>query len=1104
MVARSARRDAADECNLEHVTYLRYPHLHGDLITFVADADIWLAGTEGGRAWRLTSDHAPVRSPRFSPDGSHIAFVSHRDGHPELMLAEVATGSLRRLSWLGGTATTMLGWADDEHILIASNAGEFEVRSLVVKSVGTDGTVSQLGWGRASGLARHHSGATVLSTPFSRPPAHWKRYRGGTAPRLWLDRSADAAGTGAQWQRLLPDEPAPLTDPMWVGDSLLFVSDRAATFPDQAHEQANLWIWDGLATRTDPHAGAPRQLTHQSAAEGYVRDATTDGTRIIWHSHGRIQILERLDAPVRTIDVQLPGTQVQPLVLDSSSGFGDLAPDHGGNASLVEWRGKAFWLTHREGPARALCADSSIRTREPVVLGQTGKAAYITDIEGEDAIEVRSVDGQDPPRRIGAGALGRVLHMVSDPAGKTVATISHDGNIRLIDLGHGKVRVIGHSGYGEARTPRFSPDGRYLVWSQPTRGEELLSQLILTDTKTDHAGRALTSGKYNDFSPAFTADGKYIAFLSDRTFDPSYNQHAFDLSFHGTTRPWLLPLSATEAAPFGPSASGWAISEPDEDAKSEKSKPATTAEVDLEGAEERIVAFPVVSGTYRDLEAAHGGVLWMRSGDEGELGAKTAGVKDAKPAESIEFFDFSKRKLETLVEKAERYWVSGDGKQIVVLEDGDLTVAPATRKVEADDDDAVSVDLGRLRFELDRRAEWLQMFDENSRIMRDHYWRSDMNGVDWAGVTLRWRGIAARALTHDDLVDILWETVGELNTSHAYVTPPDPLGETSRRLGFLGTDLERTAQGWRITRILPGESSEPDARSPLRQAGVGAREGDLIVAVNGQPVDPVRGPAAHLQGAADTIVELTLRRGRKDRTVAIIPLASEEKLRYQDWVRSRRDYVAEKSAGRIGYVHVPDMMAYGWAQLHRDLRQAMECEGVVVDVRYNRGGHTSALVAERFSDRVVAWNAARSYDAMIADPEDARRGPVAFVANEFSGSDGDIINARVQAKGIGPVIGVRTWGGVVGIDGRYDLVDGTSVTQPRYAFWFEGKGWDVENHGVDPDIVVEHDPSQHFAADDPQLDRAIAEVLSALEVSPAATPPELPVPRVRGGQEQKG
>lgn len=1096
-------------------SYLRYPHIHGDLITFTADDDVWIAPSGGGRAWRLTSDHVPVRSPRISPDGRHIAYVSFRDGHPELMLAEVASGSLRRLSWLGGTTTTMLGWADERHILIGSNAGEFEVRNHVVKSVGLDGSVERLSLGRASGLGRHHSGVTALSTPFSRPPAHWKRYRGGTAPRLWLDRAGDASGSGAHWQRLLREEEASLTDPIWVGDSLVFTSDRAATFPHRAHEQANLWIWDGLATQTESVrggsdqtvAGEPRQLTFQTEAEGYVRDATTDGTRIVWHSHGEIRILDSLDAQIRTLNVQLPGTGVQPLNIDPTSSTVSIVPDHSGNASVVEWRGKTFWLAHREGPARALCADSSIRTREPVVLGQTGLAAYITDVEGEDSIEVRAVSGDKAPRRIGAGALGRVLDMTSDPAGKTLATISHDGSIRLVEVGNGRTRLVGHSGFGEARTPRFSPDSRYLVWSQPTQGEEMLDRLMIVDTKSDREGQALTSGKFNDFSPAFTSDGKYVAFLSDRTFDPSYNQHSFDLSFNGVTRPWLLPLSSTEPAPFGPSASGWAIGEvTDETSKADKAKAektVVTAEVDLVGAEERIVAFPVSSGVFRNLKSAEGGVLWMRTGDaeDGELGDKHSGDAGEKAGEAVQYFDFAKRKVSTVVDKADDYSVTGDGKLIIVTNDGDVSVRPATRKVEADDDDTVSVDLTRLRFELDQRAEWLQMFEENSRIMRDHYWRADMNGVNWEGVTLRWRRVAAKALTHDDLVDILWETVGELNTSHAYVSPSSPPGDQSKKLGFLGADLERTAQGWQIARILPGESSDPAAKSPLRQAGVGARDGDLIVAVNGQSVDEVRGPAAHLVGAADSIVELTLRRGRKDRVVAIIPLANEEKLRYQDWVRSRREYVAEKSGGRVGYVHVPDMMAGGWAQLHRDLRQAMSAEGVIADVRFNRGGHTSALVAERFADKVIAWNASRSYDTMLPDPEDTRRGPVAFLANEFSGSDGDIINARVQAKGLGPVIGVRTWGGVVGIDGRYDLVDGTGVTQPRYAFWLEGKGWDVENYGVDPDIEVEHDPSQLFSENDLQLDRAIAEVLAGLEEAPAATAPDFPAPRVQSSPQ---
>jgi tricorn protease len=1061
--------------------YLRFPHVHADLVTFVAADDIWIAPVSGGRAWRVTSDIAPVRQPRFSPDGARIAYVSHRDGHPEVMVAEVGSGDVRRLTYWGAQATSLLGWTADGRILVATNAGEANVRHTVVRVLSLDGSWERPTIGMASGLAIHGDGRIALTTPWSRPPAHWKRYRGGTAPRLWLDRAGDG-----DWERLLPDDDASLTDPMWIGDALVFVADRDATFPDRADEQANLWIWD------EPGEGEPRLLTHQSAADGYVRDATTDGTRIVWHSRGAIRILDALDAEPRTIEITLPGTSPEPRVLGGDRRLDAFAPDGDASGSLVVWRGRTFWLAHREGPARALRADSGVRTREPVVLGDTGYGAVVSDADGEDGIDVLALDGGQPPRRILAGALGRVLHLSASPDGRRLAAISHDGHVRLIDVADASARVLGRSARGEALAPRFSPDGRYLAWTQPVDAGGDLHALWIADTSGGGDAIRLTTGQYNDRSPDFTHDGRHLVFLSDRTFDPHYNAHAFDLAFTGATRPWLIPLSATEPAPFGPSADGWPLSPAPAPAEDQAVR---CPDLDADGAEERIVPFPVPSADYRDLRCVDGGVVWIEvHREQGVLGSRRAGVKEEPTPDSLERWSFADRTAQTLVEAVDRYSVSGDGRRIVVRRKDEVTVVPADRPAK---DDAVKVDLGRLRFTAEPRTEWRQMFDENARIMRDHFWRADMDGVDWDGVVRRWRPVVDTAVTHDDLVDILWETVGELNTSHAYVNPKSPLGDASRRLGFLGADLSPAAGGWRIDRILPGESSEPKARSPLRQAGVGAREGDLIVAVDGAPVDPVAGPAASLVGAADKPVELTLRRDGDDRRVVVVPLPDEEVLRYQDWVRSRRAYVADRGAGRLGYVHVPDMQSYGWAQLHRDLRIATEAEGVIADVRYNRGGHTSQLVVERLASRVIAWNSARHFDDLVPDPDRAPRGPVVLVANEFSGSDGDIVNARAQALGVGPVVGVRTWGGVVGIDSRFDLVDGTKVTQPRYAYWLEGKGWGVENHGVDPDVEVVHTPAQLFRDDDPQLDRAIEEALARLDASPAAAPPALPAPKVR-------
>lgn len=1130
--------------------YLRYPHIHGDQVAFVADDDVWLAPVAGGRAWRLTSDHVPATSPRFSPDGTRLAYVSHKDGHPEAYVVELADGATRRLTWFGGTTTTVLGWDDAGRVLVSSNAGAHERSLTVVRAVGLDGSVETPRYGAAWGVAEHQGPdggrTTALVSAGYRTPAYWKRYRGGTASVLWLDR-----GTG-EWERPLPDDEAGTYDPVWVGDALVFTSDRAATFPDHADEQANLWVWDGLATGT-PAAG-PRLLTTQTEAEGYVRDATSDGARIVWHSRGDLWLLDALDGTPRRLDITLTGALPEPYSTDPDSaprGVDGLAVDKSGDTSVVGWLGTAFWVTHRAGPARALVADPSVRVREPVLLGDTGRAVVVTDAphatadgeSREDALEVHTLPGTDgvdpdaPPQRFAAGELGRVLHLAASPAGDKVAAVSHDGRVSVVVLPAdatdeaavpaGTVIPIGRSTNGEAESPTFSPDGRYLAWSSPTGTEGDHHQVLVADLHaTTPAVAPLTSGRFHDFSPAFSDDGKYVVFLSNRTFDPSYDSHEFALSFSAATRPWLIPLAATEPAPFGPSADGWRLSTPDDkkagpdddaagDEKPDEDAQATASpDIDFDGAEERVVPFPVTSGRYRDLLAAKGGVLWVHETDDaGVLGTRHAGTDGDPVPNVLQFWSFEARKATDVAEKVTGYAVSGDGERVVIRSGSGLSTQSATSKPGDDDPSAFDIDLSRVRHEVDPRAQWHQMFDENARIMRDHYWRADMNGVDWAGVVARWRPLIDRVATHDDLEDVLWETVAELNTSHAYVRSPHERGDTSRKLGLLGADLTRTAEGWRIDRVLPSESSDPGARSPLRAAGVDARPGDLVVAVDGRAVDPVAGPAANLVGAAEIPVELTLRRpavagdgaadggtgpaASRDRRVVVVPLADESDLRYQAWVRSRREYVAEKSGGRLGYVHVPDMVSTGWAQLHRDLRLAADREGIVVDVRFNGGGHTSQLVIARLAARVAGWGLNRHYDRPNSYPDRAPRGPVVLVTNEYAGSDGDIVNAAAQALGVGPVVGVRTWGGVIGIDGRFDLVDGTGITQPRYGLWLDGKGFDVENYGVDPDIEVRHTPADFFSDVDPQLEAGMAEAFRLLEETPAAAPPALPEPRVR-------
>lgn len=1077
--------------------YLRYPDVHGDLVVFTADDDVWLVPVTGGRASRLTNDHVMVRNPRFSPNGTKIAWTSYLGQRPEVFVIDLATGDQRRLTWLGAARSFVVGWQDDEHVVFSSPHQTNDVGLAWLYTVSLDGHVERLGYGPGMDLAVSSDGAVAVVTPNSGDCSRWKRYRGGTAAQIWL-RPARAE----KFLRLLREgndnhdgyAAAGRYSVGWIDGRLIFSSDMSDDDCPQA--QAQIWSVDGQGHDL-------RQHTHHGEAEGYVRDPRTDGTTIVYHTHGALWRMTGLDAEPERLEIDLGIGAPPRMPLDPTDRLEAIVSDHGGDGSLLEWRGAAYFLTHRSGPARALSAADGVRIREPRVLGQTGQGVWASDVDGEDCLEVANLDGTGEIRRIAQGQIGRVLHIAPAPDGTKVALISHDGRILIVTIADGAIREIGKSLEGEANGLAWSPDSRYVVWRSPmATGEAMIGQIRCWDEQGMGEPFELTRGAFDDSCPVFTADGKYLAMLSARTFDPNYDGQTFDLSFGHTQRPWLVPLSATEASPFGPSSQGWRISEV-QDAKAKANAETSNGEADetvichvaADGFEERMVPFPVPSGSYRDLAVVKDGVVWIEVADRGgELGATRAGVTGEAPSDVLWHYNLSVRHLDKLCERVDTFSVSGDGERLVVRHRDDTIVVPSSHKVDDDDPAYIRVDLTRLRRTVNPRAEWRQMFDENGRLMASHYWREDMNGVDWDSVLNRYRPLVDLCHVVDDLHDILWETVAELNTSHSYVSASGAAGDSDMRAGLLGADVSSGNDGAKVVRVIPGESSDPRAWSPLRAAGVAVTEGDVIVAVDGRKVGADGNLGELLEGSAGRVVELTVRRGENERQVAVVPMADEAPLRYHDWVASRRRYVEEHSGGRLGYLHVPDMVSDGWAELHRQIGEATRHEGVIADVRFNHGGHTSQLVVERLARRVVGWDYSRWYATADTYPQNAVRGPIVMVTNQWAGSDGDIVAAATQAMGYAKVIGERSWGGVVGIDGRFDLVDGTSVTQPRYAGWYGSYGWGVENHGVDPDIVVTVSPEDWEADCDVQLDAAIAECLRQLDDKPAATAPELPGP----------
>jgi tricorn protease len=1100
--------------------YLSFPHVHGDLVAFVAEDDVWLAPVAGGRGWRLSADQPLASRPRFSRDGSQVAWTGSRDDTAEVYLAATDGGISRRLTFWGDDNTQVRGWTPSGEVLAISAAGQpfahLTWAHAIDPGVGAGGGAgagsaggageTRLPFGPVNDLAVEASGVALLTGRHGRESAFWKRYRGGSAGRLWV--RDEAAGTA--FRRVLAGLPGQFQSPMLIGGRLAFLSDHEGT--------ANVYSCavDGSDLR--------RHSDHDGS---YARNASTDGTRIVYTAAGRIWLLDGLDADEpRPLEIALgsvpPGRT--PRLISADDHVGSLSCDATGRASAVEVRGTVHWLTHRDGPAVALSVTPGGRARLPEVLGRDGDVVWVTDADGPDALQIGSAGpgdapGPAAPRRLAAGAIGQVDSLAAAPDGSKVAVASRDGQLRLVDIATGAVTGLAASDNGEITDLAWSTDSAWLAWSHP--GTTPLRRLRMARV-ADGQISDVTDGRFADTDPVFTIDGKYLAFLSKRSFDPVYDAHVFDLAFPYGARPFLVPLAASTISPFGPQPGGRGIAgEPDDDDDEDESGGAKSADatpdggaaaaagaakraakddaknkpkavvVDIEGIGDRVVALPVRESLYSSLRAVKGGLVWLREPLTGSLGVGGARLGDVGPRSALQRFDLRRHSVTTLEDDVDWFDVSGDGTRLVVSDRDSLTVLPSEHKADDDSpDDQISVDGSRARFLADPAALWRHAFDEAARIIRHDFWVSDMADVDWDAVQAQYRPLLDLVATPGEFADVLWETVGELGTSHAYVrAAPYDDGAGTYSTGLLGADLEQGSDGgWRVRRVVPGETSDPRASSPLSAPGVQIQPGDRLLAVDGRPVG-TDGPGPLLAGVAGKPVELVVAGadGRPRRAV-VVPLTSDRRLRYQDWVAGRRALVRELSAGRLGYLHVPDMVSEGWADFHRDLRAEMTRDGLIIDARGNRGGHTSQLIIEKLARRVVAWEMPRGMQP-VPYPVEAPRGPVVALADEFAGSDGDIVTQVIRTLGLGPVVGARTWGGVIGIDDAHELVDGTHITVPRYALWLEGRGWGVENYGVDPDVEVLITPDDWAAGRDTQLERAIRLATETLAAHPAATPP---------------
>ena len=1059
----SMRVTSAPPPSGDDIGYLRHPTLLGDRIAFVCDDDLWTVAASGGVARRLTAGISEPSTPCYSPDGRWLAFVGRDEQHPEVYAMAAEGGPARRLTWLG-TDTLVRGWTSDGRIVFVTTQGQPFFRNHHAFTIDPAGGAAQpLPWGQVNHIAFGPRGAIVIGRNTA-DPARWKRYRGGTAGHLWID--VEGGGT---FRRMMELE-GNVTSPMWIGDRLYFLSDA-----------------EGVGNLYSCRADGGDRRRHTDHASFYARHAQSDGKRIVYQCAARLWLFDPASDTTRELDIRSPAHRAQAArrfvpAVDHLESFH--AHPAGHSLALVA-RGQLFTMALWEGAVHRFAEAEGGRLRHGQWLGDGTGVVAVGDASGEERVVVFA---NGAARRIDVDT-GHITALRAAPQGTRIALANHRNELWVGDAsddGAEALRLVDRSDFGRATDIAWSSDGAWLAYAFATSTRHTAIKLLEVASGTT---TLVTRPEFRDWSPAFDPDGKYLCFLSLRTFDPVYDSVQFELSFPRGARPYLIALQAGGRPPFDPDPKGFKADDPRADGVAGAAAPGPLR-VDVDGIASRVAAFPVAENRFGRIAPAAGGkVLWTVLAIVGAHGR--GGHKEESGR--LEVFDFESQRVETLVDKVDDFDLAADGATVVVR-DGKRLRALAVRSsgsrkgdTPASNDGPPSrktgwLDLERPRVSIEPRAEWRQMLLEVWRLQRDQFWSEAMSGIDWPAAYAMYSPLVEHVATRAELSDLIWELQGELGTSHAYEMGGDHRKPPSIALGYLGADTRFDAadQSYEITRIVAGDPWDASADSPLNAVGVEAKVGERIVAVGGQPVSASVPPQALLVHQAGTKVELTLKAngaaGAATRQVVVSTLADEVPARYREWVETNRAWVHAHSKGRVGYLHLPDMMAAGYAEFHRYFAGECDRDALVVDVRYNRGGHVSQLLLEKVARKRVAYTLSR-WSKPTSYPDEAVNGPVVALTNEHAGSDGDIFSHCFKLMKLGPLVGTRTWGGVVGIWPRHTLVDGTQTTQPEYAFWFSDVGWAVENYGTDPDVEVDNAPQDAAAGRDRQLEVAVKTAL---------------------------
>lgn len=1086
---------------------LRFPAIHGGQIVFGYAGDLYTVAATGGVARRLTSHDGYEMFPRFSPDGKWIAFTGQYDGNTEVYLMPAEGGIPKRLTYTAtidrddvsdrmGPNNVVMAWRDANTVVYRSRRISWNAWKGHLTLARIDGGVPEIvplprgGWCSFS-----PDGKKLAHNRVFREFRTWKRYRGGQADEIWVYDFV------TKKTEKITQEPAQDVFPMWHDENIYFASDRDST------RRFNLFVYN-VATKTT------RQLTHFTDFD--IKFPSLGDNAIVFENGGFIYRFDLNSGQTSRVPIEIHEDFAlgRGGLRDVSNAVtsADISPD--GARAVFGARGDIFTVPAKHGPTRNLTRTAGVHERNATWSPSGEWIAYISDVSGEDEVWIRPQDGIGSPVQLTTLGDTYKYHLLWSPDSKRILWGDKKNRLQFVEVESKQVILVDQSTAWEITDYTWSPDNRWIAYTRPEERRFPNIYLYCLESKEKVVA---TDGWFDVREPEFSSDGKYLFFVSERTFNPTYGATEWNHVYQDMAGIYLLTLTKDIKSPFAPKSDEVKIKkdEPkkvsdqkspppkdekrdpqqasEADNKTEGEKPQASdksqekkdaakldkdasVKIEADGLPQRIVALPIPASQYGSLTSVGDKLYYVRKG-------------------RLFLYELDKQK-ETELGDYPSYRISSDHKKMLVAGGSARAIIdlPAGR-IELKD----RLDLSDLKVHLDRQAEWAQIYRECWRQMRDFVYDPHMHGVDWPAMRARYEPLLAHVQHRADLTYVIGEMIGEINLGHCYVGGGDVKRPERIPLGLLGAALVRhSASGYyQITEILPGQNWDKRLRSPLTEIGVNVKVGDFIVAVDGRPTDQMADIYSAFVGRAGKQVTLRINsepkaEGAHDEIV--VPTDDEQPLYYLKWVLGNIETVSKATDGKIGYVHIPDMQVAGLNEFAKFYYPQLHKEGLIVDVRGNGGGNVSPQIIERLRREPAMWTIARN-GAVNVDPAGQVLGPKVLLLDQFSASDGDIVAYRFRKHKLGPIIGMRSWGGVVGIRGSLPLLDGGYLNRPEFSrFDLEAREWIMEGKGVEPDIEVDNDPAREFAGLDDQLNKAIEVVKDLLAKNPVTVPKPPPYP----------